>query len=195
MSNSGINLVEKLKFYKDFPKEGINFIDIMPLMSSKEVFAQVISELDAAVKSPSLALPEARGFLFGAPLLLTDGVVKNIIPVRKSGKLPFAEGDLTGVEIMKEYGADKLFYRDSDIAAGELVSDVFEIAILDDILATGGTAEALAKSLNSKIIVKNGVPHKVVVKQFVFLVEIDDLHGARRLEKIAPVTSLIHLND
>ena len=115
--------------------------------------------------------------------------------MRNSGKLPFAEGDLTGVEIMKEYGADKLFYRDSDIAAGELVSDVFEIAILDDNLATGGTAEALAKSLNSKIIVKDGVPHKVVVKQFVFLVEIDDLHGARRLETIAPVTSLIHLND
>ena len=195
MSNSGINLVEKLKFYKGFPKEGINFIDIMPLMSSKEVFSQVISELDAAVHCPTLALPEARGFLFGAPLLLTDGAVTNIIPVRKSGKLPYAEGDLTGVEIMKEDGADKIFYRDSDIAAGRLTDGVFEIAILDDILATGGTAEALALSLNGKTIVKYGIPRKVVVKQFVFLVEIDDLHGASRLEKIAPVTSLIHLND
>ena len=195
MSNSGINLVEKLKFYKDFPKEGINFIDIMPLMSSKEVFSQVIKELDNVVKSSGIALPEARGFLFGAPLLLTDGCVTNIIPVRKSGKLPFAEGDLTGVEIMKEYGPDKIFYRDSDIAAGNLTGDVFEIAILDDILATGGTAEALALSLNGKTVLKDGIPHKVVVKQFVFLVEIDDLNGRARLEKIAPVNSLIHLND
>ncbi|MGN0190441.1 MAG: hypothetical protein ACI39U_02175 [Candidatus Cryptobacteroides sp.] len=195
MSNTGINLVEHLKFYKDFPKAGINFIDIMPLMSSKEVFSQVINELDAAVHCPNLALPEARGFLFGAPLLLTDGAVTNIIPVRKSGKLPFAEGDLTGVDIMKEYGADRIFYRNSDIASGELSGDVFEIAILDDILATGGTAEALALSLNGKTVIKDGIPHRVVVKQFVFLVEIDDLNGSSRLEKIAPVTSLIHLND
>ena len=195
MSHSDINLVEKLKFYKDFPKAGINFIDIMPLMSSKEVFSQVISELDDAVTAPTIDLPEARGFLFGAPLLLTDGCVANIIPVRKSGKLPFSEGDLTGVEIMKEYGPDKIFYRDSDIAAGSLTGDVFDIAILDDILATGGTAEALALSLSGKTILKDGIPHKVVVKQFVFLVEIDPLQGRSRLEKIAPVTSLIHLND
>lgn len=188
-------LQDKLNFYKDFPKEGINFIDIMPFLYSKDVFREVISELDALVDTPNLAVPEARGFLFGTPLLMTDGAVSNVIPVRKSGKLPFSEGDLVGVEIMKEYGADKLFYRKSDVAAGPLTDNVLEVTILDDILATGGTAEALAQSLISTPIVKDGVTFRVAVKKFVFLVEIDDLHGADRLSKIAPVTSLIHLND
>ena len=162
-------LQDKLNFYKDFPKEGINFIDIMPFLYSKDVFREVISELDVLVDTPNLAVPEARGFLFGTPLLMTDGAVSNVIPVRKSGKLPFSEGDLVGVEIMKEYGADKLFYRKSDVA--------------------------LAQSLISTPIVKDGVTFRVAVKKFVFLVEIDDLHGADRLSKIAPVASLIHLND
>lgn len=190
-----MELINKsLKFYKDFPKKGINFIDIMPLLQSKEVFSQVINALDGIVKYPNLALPEARGFLFGTPLLLTDGAVSNVIAVRKSGKLPYAEGDITCVEIVKEYGADKLFYRDSDIAAGVLNEDgVFEVVILDDILATGGTAKALAESLESKQIVCDGVPHPVKVKQFVFLVEIDSLNGANLLKEIAPVTSLVHL--
>ena len=90
-------LQDKLNFYKDFPKEGINFIDIMPFLYSKDVFREVISELDALVDTPNLAVPEARGFLFGTPLLMTDGAVSNVIPVRKSGKLPFSEGDLVGV--------------------------------------------------------------------------------------------------
>ena len=188
-------LQDKLNFYKDFPKEGINFIDIMPFLYSKDVFREVISELDALVDTPNLAVPEARGFLFGTPLLMTDGAVSNVIPVRKSGKLPFSEGDLVGVEIMKEYGADKLFYRKSDVVAGPLTDNVLEVTILDDILATGGTAEALAQSLISTPIVKDGVTFRVAVKKFVFLVEIDELHGADRLSKIAPVASLIHLND
>ncbi len=188
-------LQEKLNFYKDFPKEGINFIDIMPFLYSKDVFQEVTAELDSLVDTPNLAVPEARGFLFGTPLLLTGGAVSNVIPVRKSGKLPFAEGDLVGVEIMKEYGSDKLFYRKSDVAAGPLTGDVLEVTILDDILATGGTAEALAQSLMETPVVKDGTARRVVVKKFVFLVEIDDLRGAGRLSKIAPVASLIHLND
>lgn len=188
-------LQEKLNFYKDFPKEGVNFIDIMPFLYSKETFQEVISELDSLVDTPNLAVPEARGFLFGAPLLMTGGAVENVIPVRKSGKLPFSEGDLVGLDIMKEYGADKLFFRKSDVAAGPLAGDVIEVTILDDILATGGTAEALARSLMETPVVKDGVERRVVVKKFVFLVEIDDLHGAGRLSEIAPVASLIHLND
>lgn len=188
-------LQDKLNFYKDFPKEGINFIDIMPFLYSKDVFREVISELDALVDTPNLAVPEARGFLFGTPLLLADGAVCNVIPVRKSGKLPYSEGDLVGVEIMKEYGADKLFYRKSDVAAGPVSGDVLEVTILDDILATGGTAEALARSLMETPVLRGDRECRVVVKKFVFLVEIDDLHGAERLSKIAPVSSLMHLND
>ena len=138
-------LQDKLNFYKDFPKEGINFIDIMPFLYSKDVFREVISELDALVDTPNLAVPEARGFLFGTPLLMTDGAVSNVIPVRKSGKLPFSEGDLVGVEIMKEYGADKLFYRKSDVAAGPLTDNVLEAS-----LTTSSRQEVLPRRSRSR---------------------------------------------
>ena len=116
--------------------------------------------------------------------------VENIIPVRKSGKLPFAEGDLQEVLIEKEYGFDKLYYRISDIAAGKAVGDIFEVTILDDVLATGGTAEGLAKSLEAQRVVVDGKEYGVKVKEFVFIVEIADLKGKERLEKIAPVRSI-----
>jgi adenine phosphoribosyltransferase len=116
--------------------------------------------------------------------------VENIIPVRKSGKLPFAEGDLHEVLIEKEYGFDKLYYRLSDIAAGRLSGDKFEVTILDDVLATGGTAEGLAESLENSVVVLDGKEYGIKVREFVFIVEIEDLGGAARLEKIAPVRSI-----
>lgn len=182
-----------LKFYKDFPKEGIVFVDIIPLLQDKKVFAQLLDEISSRVTAANIAAPEARGFLFTAPLLVTDPKVENIIPIRKSGKLPFNEGDLCDVEIMKEYGADHLFYRKSDIAAGKAKDGQIHISIVDDVLATGGTAEGIAQSMMSQKIVKDGKELEVVVDEFIFLVEIDELGGAERLEKIAPVKSIIHL--
>ena len=111
-------MIETLKFYKDFPKEGINFIDIIPFLQSRKAFGEVIAALNKATTAPNVAAPEARAFLFAAPLLTEPGVVENIIPMRKSGKLPFNEGDLIEVKIEKEYGFDRLFYRLSDIVAG-----------------------------------------------------------------------------
>ncbi len=182
-----------LKFYKDFPKEGIVFVDIIPLMQDKKIFAQLIDSISANLTAPNVVAPEARGFLFTAPLLLQDPAVENIIPVRKSGKLPFNEGDLCDVEIEKEYGSDHLFYRLSDIAAGKAEGDTIYLSIIDDVLATGGTAEGIAKSMESKTITKEGKEYKIKVKEFIFLVELDFLNGAQRLEAIAPVKSLIHL--
>ena len=72
-------------------------------------------------------------------------------------------------------------------------SGVFEVSILDDVLATGGTAKGVAESLQSMTIEKNGKKYGVRIKEFVFLVCIDELEGDKILEKIAPVTSLIHL--
>ena len=182
-----------LKFYQDFPKKGIVFVDIIPLLQDKKVFAQLLDEISSRVTASNIAAPEARGFLFTAPLLVTDPKVENIIPIRKSGKLPFNEGDLCDVEIMKEYGADHLFYRKSDIAAGKAKDGQIHISIVDDVLATGGTAEGIAQSMMSQKIVKDGKELEVVVDEFIFLVEIDELGGAERLEKIAPVKSIIHL--
>lgn len=181
---------EVLKYYKDFPKEGIIFVDIIPFLQNKAVFKQLTAAVAEACTTPNIIAPEARGFLFAAPLLTDAEHIENIIPVRKSGKLPFAEGDLHEVLIQKEYGFDKLYYRLSDIAAGKVNGDVFEVTILDDVLATGGTAEGLATSLEAQKIVVDGKEYGVKVKEFVFIVEIEELGGAARLEKIAPVKSI-----
>ncbi|MBR3911821.1 MAG: hypothetical protein IKJ48_04055 [Alistipes sp.] len=182
-----------LKFYPDFPKKGIVFVDIIPLLQDKKIFAQLIDEISNRLSAPNIAAPEARGFLFSAPLMLAKEEVQSIIPIRKSGKLPYNEGDLCDVEIEKEYGSDHLFYRLSDIAAAKTEGDEIHISILDDLLATGGTAEGIAQSMMSQKIVKEGKEYKVVIDEFIFLVELDFLKGAERLEKIAPVKSIIHL--
>ena len=185
---------EALKFYNDFPKKGIIFVDIIPLLQDKTIFAELMSEIGSRVTAPNIVAPEARGFLFTAPLLITKNEVKNIIPVRKSGKLPYNEGDLCDVEVMKEYGADHLFYRLSDIAAGRLGNDgKIHLTIIDDVLATGGTAEGIAKSILSRKVIKDSIEREVVIDEFIFLVELDDLKGAASLEKIAPVKSIVHL--
>ena len=184
---------EALKFYKDFPKEGIVFVDIIPWLQDKKIFTQIIDEIGARLSAPNIAAPEARGFLFSAPLMIAKQEVQSIIPIRKSGKLPYNEGDVCDVEIEKEYGSDHLFYRLSDIAAAKAEGDEIHISILDDLLATGGTAEGVAKSMMEQKIVKDGKEYKVVIDEFIFLVELDFLKGAERLEKIAPVKSIVHL--
>ena len=184
---------EALKFYKDFPKEGIVFVDIIPWLQDKKIFTQIIDEIGARLSAPNIVAPEARGFLFSAPLMVAKQEVQSIIPIRKSGKLPYNEGDLCDVEIEKEYGSDHLFYRLSDIAAAKAEGDEIHISIIDDLLATGGTAEGVAKSMMAHKIVKDGKEYKVVIDEFIFLVELDFLNGAERLEKIAPVKSIVHL--
>ncbi|MBR4995646.1 MAG: hypothetical protein IKY82_06260 [Alistipes sp.] len=185
---------ETLKFYNDFPSEGIVFVDIIPLLQSKQVFNELIKELSERTSAPNIIAPEARGFLFAAPLLASKPGVENIIPIRKKGKLPFAEGDLCDVEIMKEYGADHLYYRLSDIAASKLSDDgKIHLTIIDDVLATGGTAEGIAKSITERKIMVDGIEREVVIDEFIFVVELDFLNGAERLNQIAPVKSIVHL--
>ena len=186
-------MLETLKFYQDFPKEGIKFVDIIPLLQDKAVFGRVVDELCRLTTAPNVAAPEARGFLFAAPLLTSSPAVGNIIPMRKSGKLPFNEGDLIEVRVQKEYGFDSLFYRKSDIAAGTPTGDVFEVTLLDDVLATGGTAEGVARSFESLEIVKDGKSYKVRVKEFIFLIGLAGLGGRERLESIAPVHVLAEI--
>lgn len=184
---------DTLKFYNDFPKQGIVFVDIIPFLQDKKTFRQLVDELGKCLTAPNIAAPEARGFLFTAPLLVTDPRVENIIPIRKSGKLPFAEGDLCEVKVEKEYGFDKLYYRISDIAAGRADDGLFHIAVIDDVLATGGTAEGIAQSLLSQKITVDSKEYGVAIDEFIFIVELDGLSGRKRLEKIAPVKTLIHL--
>ena len=190
-----MNYIDILKHYPDFPIPGIDFIDIMPFLQDKEAFKALINDIDAAITAPNVATVEARGFLFAAPLLTESAKVSNLIPIRKKGKLPFSEGDLHDVAITKEYGQDHVYYRLSDIAAGEPEGDTFYVSFFDDILATGGTAEGIARQLNSEKIVKDGKTYKVKVKEFVFLVELaSEIPGAAaKLEAIAPVRSIIKI--
>jgi len=185
---------EVLKFYKDFPKEGINFVDIMPFIQDRDVFNRLTDEIGKHVTAPTVAAPEARAFLFTTPLLTYPGSnVSNVIPFRKKGKLPFSGDDLQSIEIMKEYGPDHLYFRKSDIAAGEAEDGVFRITVLDDVLATGGTAEGIANALAATRIEKDGKEYRVEVSEFIFLVELDSLYGRDRLGKIAPVHTIAHI--
>jgi len=184
-----------LKFYPDFPIEGVNFVDIIPLMQDKETFRSLIRDLGELCTSGNIAAPEARGFLFAAPMLTVCDHVHNVIPLRKKGKLPYAEGDLVGVDIVKEYGKDQIFFRLSDVAAGKPEGDVFNVTFFDDILATGGTAFGIAKGLEAQRVVVDGKSYGIRITDFVFLVEIDDLDGRDVLSSIAPVKSLIHVRE
>lgn len=186
--------LDVINHYPDFPKPGIDFIDIIPFLSNKEVFSQLIDDMDSHIHCPNVATVEARGFLFAAPLLTRSTRVQNLIPIRKKGKLPFAEGDLHDVAIEKEYGADHVFYRLSDIAAGCPEGDTFYLTFFDDILATGGTACGIAEALNKEIICLNGREYKVKVKEFLFIVEFPDLYDHDRLNAIAPVHSFVKIN-
>ena len=190
-----MNYQDYVKFYPDFPIKGVNFVDIIPLMQDKEVFRTLVDDLASLCTAPNVAAPEARGFLFAAPMLYAPGKVQNVIPLRKKGKLPFSEGDLIQVEIMKEYGPDHVYFRRSDLEAGIPENGALEISFFDDVLATGGTARGLAQGLNAQTVTIDGKTYPVKVKEFVFLCEIDDLPGRKRLEDIAPVKSLMHVTE
>ncbi|MBR4038334.1 MAG: hypothetical protein IKJ02_07220, partial [Tidjanibacter sp.] len=180
-----------IKFYPDWPKEGVNFVDLLPLLSDAKIFSVIVEELGKHVTTPNIAAPEARGFLFAAPLLVTDSKTHTLITFRKNGKLPAKEGDLQKVAIVKEYGEDSLYFRKSDLENSLVTDGVVEVTILDDILATGGTSIEMAKHLEALTVTKDGVEYPVKVKEFVFLADLSFLHGKELLEEIAPVYSLI----
>ena len=186
-----------IKHYLDFPKPGIDFIDVLPFLQDKEAFCQAVREIDRLSTAVNVATVEARGFLFAAPLLSVSDHVKNIVPFRKKGKLPHAEGDLVRVEIEKEYGSDELFYRLSDFAACEPTTfrplgrehRAIEITLFDDLLATGGTVKGIVDSLQKQLV--NDC--EIRIREFIFLVELPALGGRKLLEDLAPVHSLLSL--
>ena len=182
-----------LKYYPGFPIEGVNFVDIIPLTQDKALFKDIILDLGKMCASPNIAAPEARGFLFAAPMLTECDNIINVVPIRKKGKLPYAGDDLVTLGIVKEYGKDTVIFRRSDIAAGVPEGDTFNLTFFDDVLATGGTAKGIAEGLEKQTVTLDGKQYKVKVTDFVFLVELDALNGRKLLEGIAPVKSLINL--
>lgn len=118
----------------DFPKPGIVFKDITPMLGNSRVFRAVIDRLAEAFVGRSIdtvAAAEARGFIFGAPLALALGA--GFVPIRKPGKLPYAT---LALEYKLEYGTDRLEMHNDAIGPGR------RVLLLDDVLATGGTMRA-----------------------------------------------------
>ena len=167
MNTPPVDLASFIRPVPDFPKPGILFRDITPLMADPAALAAAIDRLAAPWRSTPLdaiAAVEARGFLFATPLALALGV--GVILVRKPGKLP---GKTIEYEYALEYGSDRL-----QMHAGVLTPGA-RVLVVDDVLATGGTAEACVR------LVEAG-GGKVVGAAF--LLELAALEGRQRL---APV--------
>ncbi len=149
----------------DFPKPGILFYDITTLLKDREAFASIIGDLTALYRTQQVAKIvgiESRGFILGAPLAHQLGA--GFVPVRKPGKLP---ADTFEVTYTLEYGSNALAVHRDSIALGE------RVLIVDDLLATGGTAAAtinLIRRLGGEIV------------GLAFLVELLSLKGRGRLD-------------
>lgn len=158
----------------DFPKPGINFYDLTTLFRNAEAFrtaADKMVERYRGVKIDALAGIEARGFVIAAAM--AHELNLGLVLMRKPGKLP---AEVESEEYALEYGKGKIEVHRDAIAAGQ------RILVVDDVLATGGTAAAAAR-----LVERAGG----VVEGFAFMVEIGFLNGRRMLGE-TPVFSLIH---
>ena len=161
-----MDLKQTIRVIEDFPKEGISFKDITTLLQNGEALKYAIDEIISDLKDKDVDLivgPEARGFLLGTPVAYGMGI--GFVPVRNPGKLPW---EVEGFEYDLEYGSNRLEIHKDAIKPGQ------KVAIVDDLLATGGTMEAAAK-----LIEKLG--GEVVAMEF--LIELEDLDGRDKLGK------------
>ena len=148
----------------DFPKPGILFRDITTLLIDGPGFAAAIDELVELARPYGCDLVagiEARGFIFGAPIARALGA--GILPVRKAGKLP---GPRVGIDYALEYGTDRLEIHEGALVPGQ------RVLIVDDLIATGGTAFATAQLLRDS---------GAEVPAALFVIDLPDLGGADRL--------------
>ena len=160
----GVDLRAHIREVPDFPKPGIGFKDITPLLldpvaldETTRLLAAHARELDADL----IVAPEARGFLFGPAIARELGI--GFVPARKPGKLP---AEAISAEYMLEYGVDSLEMHADALSHGE------RVVIHDDLLATGGTARALGELAEGA---------GAVVAGCAFLVELSFLDGRGRL--------------
>jgi adenine phosphoribosyltransferase len=166
-------LRQAIRDIPDFPVAGVVFKDITPVLADATLFAYTIDRLtdSAAEAAPdAIVAIESRGFILGAPIALQLGC--GFVPVRKPGKLPFRT---VREDYELEYGTGALEAHEDALVAGR------GVVVVDDVLATGGTAAA-----TRRLIERLGA----TVLSFAFLLELDFLHGRDRLTP-APVHSLL----
>ena len=168
-----MDLKDYIESIPGFPKEGIVFRDVTPILQNANAMRYCVDQFNDFVKSIGADVvigPEARGFLFGVPVALENNV--GFVPVRKPGKLP---RETVNETYDLEYGQDELCVHADAILPGQ------KVVIIDDLLATGGTMEAAAKLIEQ-------LGGEVVSMQF--LIELEDLKGREKLSQYE-VNSLI----
>jgi len=166
MPAAPVNLRDYIRDIPDFPKPGIIFKDITPLLADGDAFSASVSQLACLVDHDVDAVVgiESRGFIFGAALAQQLGL--GLVPVRKPGKLP---ADVHAIEYELEYGVDRLEIHRDSLAAGH------RVIIVDDLLATGGTAAAtvdLVRHLGAE------------VDACLFVIELNFLNGRKQLQDV-----------
>ncbi len=169
------NYLDYIREVPDFPKPGVVFRDITPLLGEGDVFAAAVAEMGCFVPDDTDVIVgiESRGFIFGAALAFSRDL--GFVPVRKPGKLP---ADTHAIEYELEYGTDRLEIHRDALAPGK------KAVVVDDLLATGGTAHAagrLVQELGAEL------------AGFVFFIELVDLKGRAKVETLAPVFSVLPL--
>ena len=165
MTAKQTDLRDYIRSIPDFPKPGILFRDITPLLSAPEALRESVRLLAERYRDrgiEAVAAAEARGFIFAAPLALELDV--GFVPIRKPGKLPFTTRSLT---YDLEYGTDTLEMHTDGVRPGQ------NVLLLDDLLATGGTMQACCR-----LVEKSGAK----VAGCAFVIELADLAGAKLLE-------------
>lgn len=169
-----MNIKNYIESIPDFPKKGIMFRDITPILAHPEAMRYVTGQLVEFAKKVDANLivaPEARGFFFGTPAAIEANI--GFAPVRKPGKLP---RETMSVTYELEYGEDELQMHVDAIHEGD------RVLIVDDLLATGGTVDAIVRLVESR---------KAKVVGIAFVIELDDLKGREKFKDI-PVLALTH---
>lgn len=176
MDSSLLGLLKNsIRTIPDYPKPGVQFRDVTTLMGNAQAFRRTVDELVypyAGGKIDQVAGIEARGFILGGAI--AHQLSTGFVPIRKKGKLPY---DTVRIAYSLEYGIDEMEMHKDAIKPGE------RIILVDDLIATGGTAEAAAK-----LLMQMGAE----VVAACFIIDLPDLGGRKKLEALnIPVRTLV----
>ena len=158
----------------DFPKKGIQFQDITSITDNKKLFKEVVIEISKYVKKKKftkIAAVEARGFIFGSAVSFKTEIP--FIPIRKKGKLP---GEVLKQKYQLEYGSDEIQIHKSSINKRD------RVLIIDDLIATGGTAFASANLINKC---------KVRSIEFFFIIDLKNIGGSQKFGEKYKLSSIL----
>lgn len=173
-----IDLEKKLRHVPNFPKPGIDFIDITTVLQDPDAFQALIEQMADLVKDLDFDVivgAESRGFIMGAPLAYA--MKKGFVPIRKPGKLPYTTYE---VDYSLEYGHDTLAMHTDAVQEGQ------KVLIVDDLLATGGTAFA-----NIELVEKAGG----IAVGLLFFIELVGLNGRQRIPEGYPIFTLVKTEE